>query len=83
MSFFSDELARVTRKAFVQAMYDDVARESALVKKFGGLPRILRPRTRWERLVIRFRRARIYARNVWWALRGKKPDEETYSDWWS
>jgi hypothetical protein len=76
------DLARITRQAFVRSIGDSVLRESPLIKQFGGLPRMLHPPTRAERLAMRYRRARVYARNVWWALRGKTPDEDTYSDWW-
>lgn len=71
------DLRRITREAMIDSLYKSVMRPSPFKIENG---RLYLRRDPWLRRVLRGVRRR--ARNAWWALRGRVPDEETYSEWW-
>lgn len=74
----SDALARITREAFAESLYHSATRPSLF--KIDKAGRLMLRRDPWLKRVLRGVRRR--ARNAWWALHDRVPDEETYSEWW-
>ena len=70
-------LNRITREAMIGSLYESITRPSPFKIENG---RLYLRRDPWLRRVLRGVRRR--ARNVWWAIRDRVPDEETYWEWW-
>lgn len=71
-----DELARITREAFVDSLYRSIMRPSPFEFSEG---RLMLRRQPWWRRVSYVARRRV--RNAWWALRDRLPDEENWTEW--